>query len=261
MKRILALFLILSFSVSYGGEALTIDLTTWLAPDSEYGEYPGPDALPQNYIWGKFPSDFFKLDVQLQIWDRIYVRLGGQYGIILPSTMYLDSITNSLSIQGDLWGFHTDLAYRLGENSRGYLDIYAGFVYTAAVKHLGAAGDYNIVLFGAQLGVKAKSLFTDHFGMYGEVYGFPLFENSTSFPGVPPQLIEESAKGYRYGFDTAFVLEYDWITVRAGVQYERIYYASGPYATHDLGIRYAGPYITLGFRIDTWGPEHPVYVQ
>ncbi len=243
------LFVLIPFTYLQAG-TLDIDLTAWTALDSEYGEYPGPTAPEPDYIWGNFPTTYFSLDTQITVWNRFILRLSGTYGIMHPSTMYLDSYTNSLPISGSLWGFHPDIVYRLLDEKDSYLDIYIGFSYTSAVKHLGSIGEYSIVLFGAQAGIKGEASLSDHLGIFGEIYGFPLFENSSTVSGVAPQLIEESAKGYRYGFDTALCWTFFWFQLKTGLRYQRIYYKSGEFATHDLGIRYAGPYISLGFHLD-----------
>lgn len=253
MRKVLFIIVLLAAAIPAGYSVwMDVELKAWAALDSDYSEYPGVSAPEQDYIWGRFPTSYVQLSLQMQIVDRFYIRAGGQYGVIHPGTMFLDSITNTVAIHGSLWGFHTDAVYRLGERDEEYLDVYLGFLYTSAVKYLGSSGAYRIRLFGPQLGVKARGLFTEHFGYYADFFTSPHFENNSDISGIAPSLIEESAAGFRYGFDAAFLWEFDWFSFRVGLKYEKINYYSGQFATHSLDIRYAGPYLALH-----WGLQRP----
>jgi hypothetical protein len=77
----------------------------------------------------------------------------------------------------------------------------------------------------------------------------PYYEDATVVTGWAPDPVEESAKGWRYKFEAAGTWTLDNFYMGVGASYEMIYYGYGDFATHDLTIRYAGPFVRIGLKI------------
>lgn len=242
-------------------ERLDISLTGFYAFDSTYDENPMPGIADQSYIWGDFDSIYGNLDFKLRIYKKLFFFGGFRYGAILPNTMYLNSLQNSLTIGGSVWGFHADLAYRLKETDLATMDVYVGFLYGNGVKQFydyteagtvvsaGNFGNYAIALFGPEIGVCGRVSGSCGLGLSADLNVSPYYENATVVAGWTPEPMEESAAGWRYKFEAAGTWTLDTFYLGVGMSYEMIYYGYGDFATHDLTIRYAGPFLRVGLKI------------
>lgn len=262
MKRIvLTLACILAAGAAYPAERLDVSVSGWYPFDSSYNEYPSPTTADQSYIWGKFDNVYGNVDFKLRLYRGLFLFGGFRYGVILPNLMYLNSLANSLTIGGSLWGFHADVAYRLIEDENATLDAYAGFLFGDGMKKFydytvsgtvvtpGNFGFYSIQLFGPEIGVSGAIKSSIGIGFAADFNVSPYYENATAVSGWTPELIEESAKGWRYKLEAALTYTVSKAYFELGAAYEMIHYNYGDYATHDLTIRYAGPFLRAGMKI------------
>ena len=264
MKKVLVIALFALFTVSLGfanhnpDSFLNISLRDWYAFDSMYDEYPSPATI-QNYIWGKFPSNFPELSAKVRVYDFIFAE--GSFSLIniLSSTMYLNSLQENLTIDGSGWLMRANICFRVVESEHGYLDLYTGFRYSAGTKNFydystngvivmpGNFGGYSFQMLGAQFGMHARFYFCDIAGLDAVISGTPFFENSSVITGWPGGPTSEHAAGYNYSFRGGVVFDIDDLSLTVGGQYEYMYYGYNDNATHDLTVRYAGPYIEAGY--------------
>jgi hypothetical protein len=238
---------------------MDISLRDWYAFDSMYDEYPSPTTPGPMYIWGKFPSNFPELTVKVRVFDFLFAE--GSFSLIniLNSTMYLNSLQDKLTIDGTGWLIRANICFRVIESDQGYLDLYTGFRYSTGKKNFydyssggsivnpGNFGYYAFQMLGPQFGMRARFYFCDIIGLDTSISGTPYFENSSEVAGWSPTPKLEHAAGYNYSFKGGIVFDIDNLSITLGGQYEFLYYAYDELTSNDLTIRYAGPYVEVGY--------------
>lgn len=228
---------------------------------ADYKEYPGSIAEDSSFIWGRFNTRFAVAELDARIFAMLILNAGYKYGSILQNSMYINSLSDYLTISGSSNGGHVNVCLRTIDGMNGYFDVFAGFMYTSAEKQFtdfnssgtivnaGDFGKYKINMFGPNFGIRADWVLSSFIGIGGKIEGSPYFENNTTVSGWTAEPIEEFAKGYRCSTEFSVDFKFILFDLKAGARFEKIHFNSGENATHDLDITYMGPFANLGFSI------------
>jgi hypothetical protein len=236
---------------------LKVSAEVWLANDSEYTE----DAVPRTAIGphGEISTNFFKLLLE-KGFGNVILAGSLNLGSIQENRMYLDyAETDWVDIDGDIIGGEISGYYRVGDETR-YIDFGAGYLVSHTTKEFydhtvsgvpdpERQGNFGRFKMDHQiLSAKVRGrVMKDEFGVEGRAsYGKAW--NDTTVEGWPGGTTNEETDGYDYSLELAAL----WtpmpdLEVKAGYRHERLYFDHPSEGSHDLDVRYNGPFLSAAW--------------
>lgn len=236
---------------------LKVTVEAWVANNSEYTE----DAVPRTAIGphGELSTNFYKLSLE-KGFGNVYLVGSLNLGSIQEQRMYLDyAETDHVEIDGNIIGGEISGYYRVGDSSR-YLDFGAGYLFSHTTKEFydhtvsgvpdpERQGNFGRFKMDHQiLSAKIRGRVTKgDFGLEGRAsYGKAW--NETTVEGWPGGTTREETDGYDYALELAALwMPMPELEVKAGYRHERLYFDPPSAGSHDLDVRYNGPFFSAAW--------------